>query len=253
MKNTTSGSEFYVVVADAHLNGGDAAGAFSRLLARISELPRSCGAVFLGDIFDLWLALPGYESEEQKQFLTWCRTEKERREIFFIEGNHEFYLTQTRKDCFTAVSDSAIRCGGTLFLHGDRINRRDWKYFLLRTSIRNLAVRTLLRLAAPGGFGPGLCWKIRHGLHGTNLSNKKFFPERDAAALLSEVSKQEITHVLSGHFHRRLSLTEGACRLEVLPAYCAGEEIGFFNRSTGELKVGTTTDILRFRRETETT
>ena len=64
-----------MVVADAHLNGGDAAGAFSRLLARISELPRSCGAVFLGDIFDLWLALPGYESEEQKQFLKDCGCE----------------------------------------------------------------------------------------------------------------------------------------------------------------------------------
>lgn len=253
MKNVTSESKCYLIVADAHLNGGDVSCAFFRFLAEVSGLPHTCGVVFLGDIFDLWLALPGYESEDQKRFLDWCRKEKERREILFVEGNHEFYLSRTRRGCFTAVSDSAIRCGETLFLHGDRINRADWKYFLLRHSIRNMAVRTLLRLTAPGGFGPGICWKIRHGLHGTNLSNKKFFPERDAAALLSEVSKRKTSHVLSGHFHRRLSLAEGACRLEVLPAYCAGEEIGFFNRSTGELKVGTTTDILRFRRETETT
>lgn len=252
MKNVTSESKCYLIVADAHLNGGDASCAFFRFLADVSGLPPACGAVFLGDIFDLWLALPGYESEDQKRFLDWCRKEKERREIFFIEGNHEFYLSRTRRDCFTAVSGSGIRCGGTLFLHGDRINRADWKYFLLRNSIRNMAVRTLLRLAAPGGFGPGICWKIRHGLHGTNLENKKFFPEHDAARLLAEAGKRGMKHVFSGHFHRGRSLTSDGCRLDVLPAWGTGEEIGFFNKSTGELKVGTAADMLRCCREIAT-
>ena len=68
-----------ILIADAHLNDSETDEAFFRMLDRIRALPSSYPVVFLGDIYDLWFALPWYESESQKRFLQWCKEEKQKR------------------------------------------------------------------------------------------------------------------------------------------------------------------------------
>ncbi|MEJ2365241.1 MAG: hypothetical protein P8017_11290, partial [Deltaproteobacteria bacterium] len=65
--------------------------------------------VFLGDIFDLWVALPRYEDDAQRQFVAWCREQKKHRTIGFMEGNHEYYLARNRAQDFSWCSAAAWR------------------------------------------------------------------------------------------------------------------------------------------------
>ena len=86
-----------VIITDAHVSAGTrAAEAFFRMLAKLSAGPH--GVIFLGDIFDLWIALPRYETGLQHEFLKWCRREKARRTVGYVEGNHEFFVAETQHE-----------------------------------------------------------------------------------------------------------------------------------------------------------
>ena len=93
-----------ILIADAHVNV--AAGThrpFFRMLAALEKTKEDI--VFMGDIFDLWIALPGFEQAVHHHFLTWCRQQKAHREIGYIEGNHEFFLSEEKGDAFSWATD----------------------------------------------------------------------------------------------------------------------------------------------------
>jgi hypothetical protein len=79
------------MIADAHISRTQGnVEAFFEMLAALEDGPSD--VVFLGDIFDLWVALPRYENEQHRMFLSWCQRQKGHRRIGFVEGNHEFFL-----------------------------------------------------------------------------------------------------------------------------------------------------------------
>jgi hypothetical protein len=116
------------MIADAHLTCREPEDEFFRMLDGVSRLPADIGIIFLGDIFDLWIALRGYENDDHRRFLDWCRREKERRRIVFLEGNHEFFVAKTYSDAFSYSSEDSYEDGALQWLHGDRINRKDYTY-----------------------------------------------------------------------------------------------------------------------------
>ncbi|MBO7089265.1 MAG: hypothetical protein J6W70_05105, partial [Lentisphaeria bacterium] len=82
-------SKRWLMIADAHLTCREPEDEFFRMLDGVSRLPADIGIIFLGDIFDLWIALRGYENDDHRRFLEWCRREKERRQIVFLLGGAE--------------------------------------------------------------------------------------------------------------------------------------------------------------------
>ncbi len=232
--------EKLILIADSHIRSGEIRDAFFCLLEKIHSMPENVSAVFLGDIFDLWIALPGYESEDQRRFLRWCEQEKERRNVIFLEGNHEFFVAGTRKQYFSAVSGKEILRNGIRLIHGDMINKADWKYRLLRFGIRNSFTRLLLRLTAFRNFGPDICWKIRHGLKHTNQAHKKFFPEAHALEYMKTHPEKKI---IAGHFHEGKRLDIPGKTMYILPSFASGTEIGLYDCIRGELKTGTMEEI----------
>ena len=228
-----------ILVADAHIRGGEQGKSFFRMLSLISGLPPDCAAVFLGDIFDLWLALPGYETMEQKRFLVWCRKEKMRRDVCFLEGNHEFFVASKHGKIFTCAFSDRLEYGDVLLVHGDRINRKDPAYAFLRLLLRNPISKQLIRTAAPGGFGPFLAWKIRYGLAGMNQEQKKHFPEGEAAARMEQAEKRGFRRIITGHFHseRHLKSSNG-CLLDAMPPFLNKGEIGVYNIASKVLTTG---------------
>ena len=88
-----------------------------------------------------------------RRFLSWCGAQKKYRRIGFIEGNHEYFLAEERRDFFTWCSDGPYhRDGkGNLFCHGDQVNRRDRNYLRFRKMAKNGLTKTVLRLMP---FGP---------------------------------------------------------------------------------------------------
>ncbi len=228
----------FLVIADAHLCGGEEKRTddFFRLLKQIDSLPEECAVVFLGDIFELWVAQRSYEDPLHASFLSWCKNARLKRPVLFLEGNHEFYVTQARHNAFTQVSSRGITLGGIRFEHGDRINRADYSYRLLRILLRNPFTRFLAALSGPF-FGPAAADKIRRSLKNSNRKHKKFFPENAVERRLLEMAEQKKERLLVlGHFHRSIRRETDGCTLHVVPAFqdqgeiavihCPGKEEG---------------------------
>ncbi|MBQ7730241.1 MAG: metallophosphoesterase [Lentisphaeria bacterium] len=227
-------SKRWLMVADAHLSCCEPEDEFFRMLDSVSRLPGDIGIVFLGDIFDLWIALRGYENEEHRRFLDWCRREKARREIVFLEGNHEFFVAKTYPDAFSYSDEDSYRDGTTQWLHGDRINRRDHSYKILRFILRNILTRWFLWCIGPT-FGPSFAHYVRERLRTTNQAHKTYFPEQAALNYLSSCPPDFV--VFAGHFHDRLTRTSDGRTLEVLPAYAQASELMYYDPAVPELSV----------------
>lgn len=234
-----------ILVADAHLNDSGKDENFFQMLDRISLLPPSYHVIFLGDIFDLWFALPYYESENQKRFLSWCKNEKQKRNVFFLEGNHEFFVARNRKTFFTKISAGNITCSNLTFLHGDRINTADWKYFLLRMVLRNPL--TAFAMWVGHSIGMSVAWKIREKLRHTNQIHKKTLPVNYIRKALRKAERNHIHTIIAGHFHQMGTIQENNCQMYILPAYAINGEIGLYNTESDKLTVGLPDQILTER------
>ncbi|OQA88446.1 MAG: UDP-2,3-diacylglucosamine hydrolase [Lentisphaerae bacterium ADurb.Bin242] len=210
----------YVLVADCHIcSHSEDEGDFFEMLDRIAEFSPA-GVIFLGDIFELWIALDGYESSEHSRFVGWCSAHKAEMEIGFIEGNHEFYVSDTHREAFSWIDDVSHTFGnGIHFIHGDLVNRADRKYLLLRKLVRNPFTRFLLRLTA-SGIGPAIAEKVRVSLKPTNLQHKRLLPVAHLENYGQTAGREKIHTIFSGHFHVRknIELPDGVSA-EILPAW----------------------------------
>ena len=227
-------SKRWLMIADAHLSCIGPEDEFFRMLDSVSRLPGDIGIIFLGDIFDLWIALPGYENDDHRRVLEWCRREKANREVVFLEGNHEIYVAKKYADYFTFAGEDRFQDGLLQWLHGDRINTKDNGYKFLRFVLRNPFMRGFLWLAGPT-FGLSFAHYVRERLRTTNQAHKMFFPEPHALSFLASCPPDSIVFV--GHFHDRLTRTSDGRILEVLPAYANASELAYYDPSEPELRI----------------
>jgi len=213
-----------ILIADSHIREGSAEEFFA-MLARIREYaPR--GVVFLGDIFELWVALDGYESGIHRRFLDWCRESKELFEVGFIVGNHEFYLEKYHPDAFSWIDLTAHTSpDGLRFVHGDLINRGDLIYRGLRQFLRNPLTRLLLKLTGRT-IGPRVAEKVRTSLKAVNLPYQRKLPVNSLFQYARFVRTQSVRKIYAGHFHRHEQLDHpDGVPLEILPAWATAGEI----------------------------
>jgi UDP-2,3-diacylglucosamine pyrophosphatase LpxH len=189
-----------VIIADAHISRRQGnADAFLEMLA---ALEKGVGdVVFLGDIFDLWIALPRYENDLHRTFLSWCRKQKPRRRIGFIEGNHEFFLARRHAAAFTWCTQLAWwkDSEGNLFCHGDRINRHDRNYLTFRKLTKNPITRTAIHCLP---MGPKLVNHVKRRLKGTNRAFRKSLPKVQLRKFAEERFQEGATRIFLGHFHQ---------------------------------------------------
>jgi UDP-2,3-diacylglucosamine pyrophosphatase LpxH len=216
-----------IVITDAHVGRARAGTAeFFQMLARIEDVAGDL--VFLGDVFDLWIALARYENELHRRFLAWCRRQKRLRSIGFMEGNHEFFVAQERASAFSWCTESPCRQeGGLLFVHGDQIDRGDLNHRFFRRLTRNRLAKTILRLV-PGG--PRLAGGIAARLRISNRRLRAGLPVQ-AIRRFGEARLGGAVHtVLVGHFHHEQRLGGGAGgQLVLLPDWHGSKRITLFD------------------------
>ena len=241
-------SKRWLMIADAHLTCHEPEDGFFRMLDVISRMPGDVGIVFLGDIFHLWIALRGYENEEHLRFLDWCRREKAKRQVVFLEGNHELFVAKNYQDAFSYCSEDSYQDGSLQWLHGDRINRKDHSYTVLRFILRNRLMRWILWGIGPS-FGPTLAHYVLDRLRTMNKAHKRYFPETCALEYLSSCPPDSI--VFSGHFHDRLTKTSDGRILEVLPAYANAAELAYYDPAIPELTIFPADRIAEIRDKSE--
>ena len=141
-----------IIVADAHVSKDlNNHTAFFEMLEFFENSHHDL--VFLGDIFELWVALPDYENDIHYKFIEWCHVQQKYRIIGFVEGNHEYYLASEKAQAFSWCSSDAW-CrheSGTLFVHGDRINHHDRFHLAFIKLLKNRMTKFLLNSLT---FGP---------------------------------------------------------------------------------------------------
>jgi len=189
-----------IIISDAHVN--EALGNHTQFFDMLAAF-EACDhdLIFLGDIFDLWIALPRYEREIHRRFLTWCKQQKQRRTIGFIEGNHEYFLADERKSFFSWCTSSAFWQDelGNVFCHGDQVNRRDRNYLLFRKLMKNSLSKQILRCFP---LGPQFVEYMKVRLKETNLDFRKQLPRQEIEDFAEYRFKEGGRIIFIGHFHR---------------------------------------------------
>ncbi|MBI1753088.1 MAG: VanZ family protein [Acidobacteria bacterium] len=156
--------------------------------------------LFLGDVFDVWVGLPGMETDAQRAFLDWV---KERRRagrwMGLWMGNREYFLDR-HAPAFDLLGEGI---GGSLegerlaWEHGDLINGADRQYRLWNLLSRSGLLWLPFRLM-PGGTARRVSAWMERKLRTTNASYKLAFP-REAFRAAAQTHPEAT--FLTGHFH----------------------------------------------------
>ena len=219
-----------IIVSDAHISkarGNDTA--FFKMLGAIESTEHDL--IFLGDIFDLWVALPRYETDIHNNFISWCLAQKKNRTIGFLEGNHEYYLANQRAESFTWCSNDAWRQddAGTLYVHGDQINRQDKNYLRFRKLSKNSIAKYILR-SLP--FGPKIAFSLKARLKKTNSQFRLQLPRDDIKLFADNRFAEGIDTIFMGHFHQEYCYAnQESKKLYVLPDWLGTQKVALFQKN----------------------
>ena len=224
-----------IIITDAHIS--KAAGNHALFFKMLESLERNRqDLIFLGDIFDLWVALPRYEENIHRDFITWCRRQKSLRTIGYMEGNHEYYLANERASDFTWCSMNAWwqDANGALFVHGDRINRKDKNYLAFRKLAKNKISKFIIcRLP----FGPKITLSLKQGLKKTNARFRMQLPKAEVEDFAQARFSEGVNVIFMGHFHQQyLYRNQDAKELHVLPDWFSTQKVTIYHRHSKEIK-----------------
>lgn len=224
-----------IIISDAHIN--ESIGNHVEFFRMLQVLEKNDeDIIFLGDIFDLWIALSRYESDTHQRFLSWCGSQKKNRQIGFIEGNHEYFLAEERRAFFTWCSNRSYQGDGkgNLFCHGDQINRQDKNYLRFRKMAKNGLMKTALRLIP---YGPAFVEQVKARLKFTNHEFRQQLPIKDLEYFAHNRFLSGDHLIFVGHFHQayRIKGPERQ-RLYTVPSWFGKGTITHYEERSGNVR-----------------
>lgn len=183
-----------ILVADPHWST-DLTG-----LAAATERHPEADWLFLGDVFDVWVGLPGMETEAQRGFLAWVDARRRAgRWVGLWLGNREYFLDghAGRFDLLGEGLGGHLVGEALAWEHGDLINTADRQYRLWNLVSRSGPVWLCFRLL-PGGTARRVSRWLERSLRTTNKTYKLAFPR---TAFRAAAEAQAGRTFLTGHFH----------------------------------------------------
>jgi len=216
-----------ILIADAHVSAAKGnVETFFEMLSRLGQTGEDI--VFLGDIFDLWIALPRYEKDIHKRFLEWCDGVRRDRTIGYVEGNHEFFVAEERAERFTwCEPESRLdERANALFVHGDLINRADVSYLRFRKATKHRAMKAFVRRAP---LAPTMISCLKGVLDRKKRSLQISLPRKAIDAYAEAMFSTGVRRIFVGHFHNEYRYRGRARQsLHVLPDWYATEKISLY-------------------------
>ena len=225
-----------IIITDAHVskNKGNHA-SFFKMLEALEK--NNQDLIFLGDIFELWIALPRYEEDIHREFIAWCRKQKKRRTIGYVEGNHEFFMTNENVQAFTWHSQDAWQedSAGILFVHGDLINRKDIKYLYFRGLVKSKIVKYAICYLP---FGPRIVAFIKDELKLTNLDFRSGLPKEEIEFFAESKFTEGADTIFVGHFHQEYVYRNRELKeLYILPDWFSTQKITVYHRKPKKIEI----------------
>jgi UDP-2,3-diacylglucosamine pyrophosphatase LpxH len=156
--------------------------------------------LFLGDTFDVWIGVKGFETMAERNFLWWVA--ERRRTGHWVGlwlGNREYFLDRLAHK-FDFMGEGV---GGTLqgepftFEHGDLINSGDLLYRLWNLFSRSVIVWFLAKII-PSFVGRRIASLLERLLQTTNSEYKVSFPTEK---FLKATQGCSAPLLVTGHFH----------------------------------------------------
>lgn len=232
----------YILIADSHVMAtSDGENEFFAMLDGISCT--SANVIFLGDNLDLWIASGSrYECELHRRFLSWCEREKARREVIYVEGNHEFYVCRHHAECFTKCTETRYVLGNTEFLHGDMTHLGLSFHRFFRVFAKNWFGDFVMAWLP---FGVGFAKIMKKALC-SNTTRKYEIPLQNLRTWSTEeIARTGASRIIIGHYHHHhdLRLNNGT-RVTILPAWKNHGKIGIFDSTNGRLKIAEWRQVL---------
>lgn len=156
--------------------------------------------LFIGDVFDVWVGISGFETDPQRSFIWWVS--ERRRTCHWVGlwlGNREYFFDDmaSKFDFIGEGTGGMLEGEPFVFEHGDLINTKDRQYRLWSFLSRSAPVWLLANLI-PSSTGTKLMAFIEKKLQTTNKGNKSNFPRAEFQRAIHD-SKAEF--FISGHFH----------------------------------------------------
>lgn len=191
-----------ILVADPHWSG-ELTG-----LRDATRLYPQADWLFLGDVFDVWVGLPGLETEAQRAFLGWVRERREEgRWVGLWMGNREYFLDRLagRFDLLGEGPGGGLPEERLAFEHGDLVNERDRVYRLWNIVSRGAFTWILVRML-PAPLARKLALSLERALRTRNSGHRLTFPREPFAAA---VAGHPGATFLTGHFHVHGTVTSG--------------------------------------------
>jgi UDP-2,3-diacylglucosamine pyrophosphatase LpxH len=164
--------------------------------------------LFLGDIFEVWVGLPGLETEAQRSFLWWVRERRDaRRWVGLWTGNRDFFLDRHAAlfDLLGEGTGGELPAERLAFEHGDLVNAADRRYRLWNLVSRSALTWVLIGLM-PACLARRLARKLERSMRGSNAVYRQDFPREAFEAAAREANGSAF---LTGHFHRREEIGNG--------------------------------------------
>jgi len=156
--------------------------------------------LFLGDVFDVWVGIPGMETEAQRAFLSWVDARRVAgRWVGLWMGNREYFLDghAGRFDLMGEGINGGLEGEALSWEHGDLVNAADHQYRLWNLMSRSGPFWLLFR-CMPAGLARKVSVWMERKLRTTNATYKLRFPrEAFRAAAIAHPG----TTFLTGHFH----------------------------------------------------
>ena len=231
-----------ILIADSHLreNTGELDD-FNKLLGRIAA--NGHDVCFLGDIMELWIAVPKFENDMHREFLTWCRRYSNQRKVYMLEGNHEFFVVKRYSDCFSGSASDSLRVGSELFCHGDLIQRHQLDHLFFRRMSKSRLCFFLLRFL-PGARS--LVHLVQEIMRKRSRRYSTYLPLAEIKRWIKQKVGQPLPqNIFLGHFHQAYQgeSVDGK-RLHCLPAWKERQEIALFDPASGKCSFGNWRELL---------
>lgn len=219
-----------IIIADSHVSE-ESESDFFYMLDLIGNTDED--VVFIGDIFDLWIAIPRYQKKIHDKFTNWCCEEKKRRVVGLIEGNHEFFAAKIHEKCFTWADGLEYQLNDKLFIHGDMINENDRGYRLLRFLSKNILMKTIFTFMPKGELV--IKW-LEEKIGKINPKKRYTLPEEDITEYASKRFSSGLRAIFMGHFHQQKEFRYGEKSVFLLPAFMNSKEITVFDEKKGTIE-----------------
>ncbi len=156
--------------------------------------------LFLGDVFDVWVGVPGMQTEAQRSFLWWVEERRAAgRWVGLWMGNREYFLDSLgpRFSLLGEGIEGSLPSENLAWEHGDLLNTRDHQYRFWCLISRSGFVWLLVRML-PGRMASVLAARLERGMRTTNRAYKLAFPRE---AFQAAAAHHDQALFLTGHFH----------------------------------------------------